>query len=66
MKLPTDLIQKMQGDYVSLKYKDGMFAFSNIDEETLGVFIRSFLDWAKAKKLIDSDGNLDTTSIQDW
>lgn len=66
MKLPTDLIQKMQSDYVSLKYKDGIFTFINVDEETLSIFIESFLEWAYNKKLINKENRLDVSSIKEW
>jgi len=64
--LPPDLIQKLQNDYVSLKYKDGIFTFLNIDEYTLTVIIKSFLEWAQFNKLVDQDNKLDLTTIRKW
>ena len=66
MKLPSDLIQKMQGDYVAAKYKDGIPSFINVDEETLGLMISSFLAWAEKNEYINENSLLDISEIKDW
>jgi hypothetical protein len=62
MILPTDLIQKIQNDYVHNKYKDGVFTFLKLDDDVLKLIITSFLDWAEQKKLI-KDQCLDLTDL---
>lgn len=63
MKLPTDLIQRMQGDYVASKYRDGVFTFLNIDEATINQLLSSMVFWAEEKGLIE-ENKMDISSLK--
>jgi hypothetical protein len=65
MKIPTDLIQKVQYEYVSAKYKDGVFTFPSLDGEVIAVAIKSFLQWAEDKGKIHDD-QLDLSFMKKW
>jgi len=52
MALPNDLLQKIQNDYVGVRYKDGMYTFPSLDEQTIALVVQSFLDWAESKGMI--------------
>lgn len=65
MKLPSDLLQKAQNDYVGKKYKEGMHTFPSLDEETIATVVQSFMEWAESRGLIE-DGVFDVSPIQDW
>jgi len=62
MPLQSDLIQKVQNDYIGTKYRDGLFAFPSLDEETIEVVIKAFITWATNNKhVVDGKLNLDLT-----
>lgn len=65
MKLPNKLLQKIQADYVDSKYREGLFTFNSLPEETIVIVIESFIDWAKEAKLTDND-LLDLSLIKEW
>ena len=65
MKLPNDLLQKAQNNYVGDKYREGMYTFPSLDEQTIATVVQSFLEWAEERGLI-KDGSLDVTLMQDW
>ena len=62
MQIPVDLVHKMQGDYVASKYKDGVYTFLGLDEQTILVLVKSFIEWADSKKLV-KDEKIDISSF---
>ena len=44
-EFPTNLISKIQFDFISSKYKDSLFAFETLDSETIKTILSSFLKW---------------------
>jgi len=62
VKLPTDLVHRMQSEYIAMRYKDGVFTFQSMDTDTLTCLINGFIKWAKENGLEDN-GKIDITSI---
>lgn len=57
MKLPNELIQKIQFDYVKDKYQDSVFVFPTLDPELIKQVLESFVSWA------ENEGFLENTAI---
>ena len=55
MEFPSDLLQKVQYDYVGKMYRDGVFTFPSLDEETIKIIIEGFLAWAEENKHIENN-----------
>ena len=66
MKLPTDLIHKLQSDYIAAKYRDGTPSFINVDDETLSLIVESFIKWAEIKELVDENNMMDISAMKEW
>ncbi len=61
IKLPNSLIQKIQGDYIASNFKDGVFTFHSLDNETIETVVKGLLSWAEENSLMD--GSLFDTSL---
>lgn len=67
MKLPSDLLQKAQNDYVGKKYREGLYTFQSLDEETIVTIINSFFEWAHEKGHInDHEKTMDVKFLDKW
>jgi hypothetical protein len=58
MKLPIELVHKIQYDFAAAKYKSGSPVFNSIDEFTIKVVLESLYDWAH-----DEDGKVDLSKF---
>lgn len=47
MKLPIELVHRIQYDFAAEKYKAGTQVFNTVDEETVKIVIKSVLEWSK-------------------
>lgn len=47
IKVPSGLLQKIQNDYISSNYEDGVFMIQSIKDETILIILKSFLAWSE-------------------
>lgn len=66
MSIPPKLLQKAHYNYIDAKYKEGVFSFRSIDDETVEVIIKSFLSWAEEEGVVSEEGFLDLNKTKDW
>lgn len=64
MNFPSNLVQKIQYDYVDSKYKEGLNIFPSLDNSTIECIIHSFLSWAELNDFI-KDEKLDLSFLSE-
>ena len=62
MKLPLELIHRVQYDYAASKFKSGSMVFNSVDDETVDIVVKSLFAWAEEKGYIIDD-KLDFTAF---
>lgn len=62
MKLPLELVHRIQYDFAAAKYKDGTHVFNSVDDKTILVIINSLIDWAEEHGYM-VDNTLDFTTF---
>ena len=62
MKLPQDLLYKIHGDYTAFNYKDGVFVFKSLNDNSIEIVLKGFLDWATEKGLV-KDNKIDISQL---
>jgi hypothetical protein len=55
MLFPIELIQKIQYDYIGNKWRDGIYVFQGMEDDTINIILKSFIDWAKNQGAIKND-----------
>jgi hypothetical protein len=55
LKLPADLIQKIQHDYVGKYYQEGVFVFPHLENTAVEQIVFSFISWGKEHGLLTED-----------
>lgn len=52
MILPGSLLQKVQYDYVSKKYRNGEYVVQSLGVDLITSVLQSFFEWAETESLI--------------
>ena len=55
MKLPRELIDRIQYDYAAYMYKSGAPVFNSINTDTITIVIDSLVKWAKEKNYSENN-----------